>query len=337
MIRVIFSLFFLSQVISAQRAVGKVFDDSGTPIQNVNVFIDGTTFATQSDANGKFSLNYKVFSTKTMIVSCVGFKTQYISDYNQNQDLIIALQTDIVELDEISINFDQFSRARKLKFFKTEFLGKSANGRNCSIQNEKDISFYYDKNARTLQAFANRPIVVINKNLAYKVNINLIGFEAKFYRENLKSSEMYRCYFEVLTHFESLSNTDEFKKRRAKALNGSKVNFFRDMAGNNWEKSKFKLFFNDFGLNPSYFFQVSNDGYQTNVELNQNVKSFKRKQKTTFNVVYNNRRKSQVTFDTQSFVIDIFGNNSQIEKIFFSGDMATRRVGDMLPIDFGIK
>jgi hypothetical protein len=109
------------------------------------------------------------------------------------------------------------------------------------------------------------------------------------------------------------------------------------MARNNWEKSKFKLFFNDFGLNPSYFFQVSNDGYQTNVELNQNVKSFKRKQKTTFNVVYNNRRKSQVTFDTQSFVIDIFGNNSQIEKIFFSGDMATRRVGDMLPIDFGIK
>ena len=321
----------------AQQSKGYVFDNDLKPIKNVNIFLDGTTFATQSDANGSFSINYKAFSSKTLIVSCVGFQTKYISDYNNNFDLQIVLKPEIIELNEVSINFDQFSRAQKLRFFKNEFLGKTANGRNCMIQNENDIFFFYDKNARSLQVFSNKPLVVINKNLGYKIHATLIGFEAKFYRTNINPSEMYRCYFEVNSHFEEIANSESIQKRRSKAFDGSHLNFFRNMSKNEWSKNKFMLLIGNYALNPPDFFELSNDGYVTTVDIKQDFKSFRRKSKPVFDVVYKNRKKSQVTFETQSFTIDIFGNNNQVENIIFSGDLSERRVGSMVPMDFGIK
>ena len=331
------ALSFICHLSFAQTTAGHVVDANNDAIPNVNIYLDGTTFVTQSASDGSFFLDYKILSSKNLVISYIGYRTKIESNYNNATDLRIVLQKETINLDEVTINFDQFSRAQKLNFFKNEFLGKTVNGRSCTIENENILYFFYDKNARTLQAFADKPLIIINKNLGYKINVDLIGFEAKFYRTNLNPSEMYRCYFEVLSHFEEVSKSDVILRRRQKTYLGSQLHFFRNMSINEWTKRKFMLYVGNYAINPPDFFKITNDGFITTVEVKQDFKSFRKRTLPVFDIQYNKRKKSTVVFETNTFTIDIFGVNSHVEKIIFTGDLAERRVGSMLPIDYGIK
>lgn len=332
-----FFVFLIVSVSFSQQAGGVIVDENNVPVQNVNVYLDGTTFVSQTDTNGNFALNFNIMSNRMLVISCIGYHTQYLSDYNNRQDLRIQLKKAVIELNEVNISFDGFSRKQKLKLFRSEFLGRTANGRNCLIENEDQIYFAYNRALRKLQVFANAPLIVVNKNLGYRIFIDLIGFEATFYRNNINPAEMYRCTYSVLSHFEETSTAEKFLKRRLKTYSGSQLQFFRNMVNHVWNKNNFMLFFGDYPAKSDDFFDVASDNNLSTVVIKNQPTSFRKKIIASFDVLFNNKKQSIINFEIPLFTIDHFGNNSHIENIVFSGHLAEQKVGGMLPMNFGLQ
>lgn len=55
-----------------------------------------------------------------------------------------------------------------------------------------------------------------------------------------------------------------------------------------------------------------------------------------FNVLFKKKQQSKIIFETNVFYVDKFGNNSNTEQIYFVGAMSEQKVGDMLPLNYGI-
>ena len=54
-----------------------------------------------------------------------------------------------------------------------------------------------------------------------------------------------------------------------------------------------------------------------------------------FNLLFH-KKQSKIIFETDTFFVDKFGNNSNIENIIFSGYMSNSKVADMVPLNYGI-
>ncbi len=80
---------------------GTITDESGQPLPGANILEKGTTNGTQSDFDGKFSLNV-TDQNAVLVISYLGFSTNEIS-INGETNLSITLQEDSAKLDEIII------------------------------------------------------------------------------------------------------------------------------------------------------------------------------------------------------------------------------------------
>jgi len=56
-----------------------------------------------------------------------------------------------------------------------------------------------------------------------------------------------------------------------------------------------------------------------------------------FNLLFQKKQQSKIIFETDTFFLDKFGNNSNIENIIFSGYMSNQKVADMVPLNYGIE
>ncbi|NJM79110.1 MAG: hypothetical protein HC854_04740 [Flavobacterium sp.] len=52
--------------------------------------------------------------------------------------------------------------------------------------------------------------------------------------------------------------------------------------------------------------------------------------------MYNKTQFSKIIFFTPKFTIDAFGLFSDYDKIYFSGDITNKKIGDMLPSNYGL-
>ena len=95
--------FFLliGSTIQAQTVTGTVTEESTLPLPGVNVLVKGTTNGTQTDFDGKYTLN-NVPSDATIVFSYVGFKTQEIAAGGQST-IDVTLIEDASTLDEVVI------------------------------------------------------------------------------------------------------------------------------------------------------------------------------------------------------------------------------------------
>ncbi len=81
------------------KITGAILDVSGQPLPGANIIEKGTANGTQSDFDGKFSLDLSS-GNATIIVSFIGFTTQEV-DVNNQTNLTITLLEDTESLDEI--------------------------------------------------------------------------------------------------------------------------------------------------------------------------------------------------------------------------------------------
>ena len=80
---------------------GTITDDNGQPLPGANIIEKGTVNGTQSDFNGKFSINLSS-ENATIVVSYLGFVTKEI-DVNKQSIITIVLQEDSAKLDEVVV------------------------------------------------------------------------------------------------------------------------------------------------------------------------------------------------------------------------------------------
>ncbi|MBP6759420.1 MAG: carboxypeptidase-like regulatory domain-containing protein [Flavobacterium sp.] len=72
-------LFSFFTVFSQNVLKGKIFDKDNIPLDGVNIYFDGTTFSTISDANGNFTIKYEPNANTILVISSMGYQTQYLT------------------------------------------------------------------------------------------------------------------------------------------------------------------------------------------------------------------------------------------------------------------
>jgi hypothetical protein len=329
----VFSLNSVAQIIN-----GAVFNENKIPLPNVNIYFDGTTIATISDINGKFTLDCISKGNNILVISCIGYQTMYLSVFDYKKELNVSMSLLPNLLKEVVINRkDKFTRKEKLQLFRKLFLGNTSNASNTLIKNEDDIYFKYDYKNHILSALSDKPLVIINPFLGYKINYELATFEVKFDRLSIKAHDAIKCFYQGFSRFEETNNSNEILIQREKAFRGSQIHFFRDLSNNILSKGKFLIYNTDkLPVNQNSCFKINNeDGDLIKVEiLPQKTQELSKKVFASFDIEYDESEQSKIIFETNSFTIDRYGNNSNIENIIFYGKITEKKVGDMLPFNY---
>lgn len=333
----LFFVLFLSNSF-AQAIKGKVLDENKRPLPGANIYFDGTTIATIADKDGLFYLPISSKINSILAISFIGYQTQFLKDYDVNQDIIIVLKESVNLLNEVVLKKDRFTRKQKLKLFREQFLGQTVVGRKAIIENEDDLYFEYNEITNTFKAFSDNPLRINNALLGYKITYELVDFEVKFTTTSISSFDVYRSYYLGLSRYEEVQTNAKILKQREKCYQGSHLHFFRNLVKNKWDKDNFLLFVGKFQDNPDENFKVTTELNSSKVVVTKQEKSLVGKKFVAeFNLLFKKKQQSRIIFETDVFYVDQFGNNSNIEDIMFSGYIANLKVGDMLPMNYGIE
>jgi len=338
LVKLLFLVVIFSSISFAQVVKGKIVDKKNQPLPGANIYFDGTSIATIADKDGVFQLQYGTKLNSILAVSFIGYQTQYIKDYDSGKELNIVLKEAINVLKEVVLKKNRFSRKQKLQLFREQFLGQTAVGRKAKIENEDDLYFDYDESTNTFKAYSDKPLIINNALLGYKINYELVDFEVKFLSTSINSSEVYRSYYLGLSRYEEIESNPKILKQRQKCYEGSQLQFFRNLANNLWDKDNFLLFVGKFQDNPNDYFKISGESNSKQVTIGKQDKPLVGKKFVAeFNLLYKKKRQSRIIFETDTFFVDQFGNNSNVEDIIFSGYIAQLKVADMVPLNYAIK
>lgn len=332
----------------AQTLQGIIVDrNDKTPIQGVSVFFDGTSLYTITDEQGRFSLPVKQKINTSLMVSHLSYQTQaFPYPYTDLPDSLM-MEEKAVTFKPIVVSMEIFGRKQKLNVFRRHFLGETLAGKSCRILNEDDIQLTYDVNDNILYATCDNPIIVYNTYLQYTVSYNLERFYTQYTRKTLNDAYMVRYHISGSSSFIDESPGDTtILKRRNRTYERSYASFFYDLVHGKINLNDTSSLFRAFGKNfkplkidqalpirdslnlhavyvslprDTQYDTVSRDGQKIYGQILATFKKYVR---------------SDITFFKPFFLLDDYGNFDNRSGIFFDGDMARQRIGDMLPRDF---
>ncbi|VXB86038.1 conserved hypothetical protein [Flavobacterium sp. 9AF] len=335
----LFFLLFTKSIYSQITIEGFVKDTNQIPLLGASIYIDGTTIGTTNDDKGYFLLTLSSTINSVVVISYFGFITQYIATEGTQKSINIVLTEEIKSLKEVIVQQCPFSRKRMLQFFKEQFLGTNKAGSDCEIENEDEIYFDYDSKNFVLKAYSDKPLLIRNNYLSYKITYQLVDFQCKFYKISLNTSDMLSSLYAGTSFFTAIENDKKFIKRRDASYFGSSLHFFRNLVAKKWGKDDFILFKGSLMTNPDEHFVISEDVnnpfYKVNV-VKQEKGLNKKGLVAEFNILYNNKEQSKISFFREAFFVDKFGLFSNYNDIFFSGDITKRKIGDLLPSNYGL-
>lgn len=345
-------VFMLSSIAIAQQVSGKIVDQSNQPLSGASIYYDGSTIGTLSREDGSFKIDYKNQSNLTLVVRYLGFEKFYLSNPNPQNSYKIVLIPEENRLDEVVLDASIFTRNEMLKAFKRDFLGETKAGKRAEILNEEDIRFYYDKEKKSLNAWAGKPLQIINKELGYKVEFDLVNFISNFNKVTLDKDYQKTNYFVGTSYFQSKSEiTKRIKRKRLKAYLGSSMHFFKSLCRGKLNEEQFQFFHKSFQVPFSKIFEVKKlkhqvqemqtfkNGYEIKIlgndfeNINKNYPVLQDKFQKKVAVLHKGDR-SDITFKTKVFYVDDFGNHTNINEILFDGEMSKGRMGGMLPVNY---
>ena len=216
--------------------------ESGTVIENANVFFSQTTMGTTTDERGYFSFKGVPKGKYELVISHVGFAPFHLMVEMEDQSkevLEIELVQQVVELPSLTIQADTTDWHQNFLLFKYFFLGNTENARQCTIKNPKDIFLYFDVEEGILYGHATKPILVENLALGYQLTFLLENFKAD--RKNKKILIAGRPFFEEL-----LPNNPKmlkvWKENRKKAYYGSFTHFIQNLYSGELSLDEFEIF-----------------------------------------------------------------------------------------------
>jgi hypothetical protein len=346
--------------LSAQTISGYVYDeDENKPLEGAFVYLDGTTLSASTDARGFFKIVTGQKYNASLVISFVGFETMRVQDpYKYGKPFKVLLRTDAVTLNEVVITKGgPFTRKQMLRAFREHFLGTSRAGSSCKIENEDDITLYFDLSANTLRAQALKPIRVVNKRLEYKANFDLMDFSVAYSTKTLDNLYMKGSFFAVSTFFTDISKKGSADKKRKDTYLGSSAHFMKTMAAKDWDKQEYRLFADKFQVDPNHYFAVSDsseykkvtlidipeDVKRLRAEIEANKAKFLRLKEdkprskygdVRFSILYKKKMQSSLSFNNGYVYIDKNGLFFPLNEITFSGYLGSLKAGDLLPANY---
>jgi hypothetical protein len=310
-----FALF--NQPCFGQVVSGYVLDATNhDTISYASVFFEGTFKGTNTDAHGYFTIDLAGKPFTPLTVSAIGYYTNAITEYSPARPVTVYLSPKVYAFKEVVVNAQGSKKQRKrdLRIFREVFLGTTPNALRCIILNENDVAFNIGSHSDTLRAFVYNPITVRNPNLGYTVTYYLDKFEF-----NRKTTDYYiKGVISFKEDLVNAGNRNQVEHRRYRAYNGSIPHFFKSLWNGNLE---------DFTVTDKNWneFQLTDS-----VSVNDSVTRLLNC-KTTF-YVRHNRMISKAIPINNKLTFDKYG--FYVPDIKWQGDMASRRIGDWLPVEY---
>lgn len=336
-LKITFWLIFLFTYTYSQNISGIVVDKNGEPLAGATVYLDGSSYGTTTNFEGFFKINIPSQISTSLIVSFVGYEKVYVNNLQFDKRYRIILNESVENLKEIVLTDNKFTRKQMLAVFRSQFLGETRGGRASKIENEDDIYFSYNNDTYILNAYADNPLVINNTYLGYKLYYDLALFDSKFTIFSINKEHVFSSIYAGTSRFVEVDNSPKKIKNREKAYKGSYLQLFRNMANNKWDKNTFLLYYGKFQDNPNSHFTIKDTlGFKQVTIKNQERGLHPKGFIAEFNLLYNKKEQSKIIFNTNNFYIDKFGLYSNFEEIYFSGALSEKKVGDLLPSNYGM-
>jgi len=316
----------ISQVVS-----GYIMDkNSRSRISFATIYINGTYVGTSTDKNGFFKLDISKKASMPLTVSALGYYSVTLSKYFTDSLNQIYLTPKVFELNEVVVTgkSDKERRKENLRRFRNDFLGTSPNSNNCQIINEDDIRFSFDPSTRIFKAFSVNPIIIINKNLGYKINYFLDKYEFYYpFRAQISGTIMGNYQF-VEDTLNDKNLIRRIEDRRKAAYLGSRMHFFRELWRNNLGSAGFEM----------------KDSLFIKIDYKKIVVESKREGDPDVSKFLNYNGKIYIGYHDNLYVTIIRINKDHIFfnkdgffdplGIVWEGEMSNQRIGDLLPFEY---
>lgn len=252
-------------VLFSQTIKGTVVNDIDKPIENVNIYLDGTKTGTTSAADGTFSLTSR--NNNSLVFQKDNYETVIVNTsdvLNKKLKVVLIKAKEIEEV--VIIPFTETAYKNYIKYFLDSFIGSDQS--NVKIKNQRSLKFSYDKTNKILRVKAPQTLIIENKNLGYIIEYNLQDFVGDFENKTTR--------YTGTSFFKETKNTDKVKLNRMNAYDGSQVHFFRSVFANKVA---------DEGFIVNQITKFPNSKYPTEEEL-QRLKDFTEmfKSKGTLNI-----------------------------------------------------
>jgi hypothetical protein len=324
-----------------QTFKGTVYDRStDSTLSSAIIYISGTSVVTYSDINGNFNLDISKYSSMPITISMIGYYSVTLSEHSSNHVYNIYLYPKVKELNEIIVSAKKGRWEIYMRLFKREFLGETENAHECDILNINDIRFSYKSD--TLRAFALKPILLHNKALGYTITYYLDKFN--YIRKRGTNGNLIET-FHLLGNYLfkddllTLNESDKRKveERRKSTYLGSRMHFFRLLYfGNVKQAGEYNIWLSG-NTDKSELFSI---GSKTPINYGSLVIS-----KDSISGYLKNEGQLDVIFGTKYSFLHLRADSAYFEKngyydpieIVFSGDMASKRIGDLLPFEYLLK
>ena len=325
----IFFIFLLIPLLlqGQEMISGKVLSaKDSTALEGVSVYFDGTSLGTVTNRTGEFHISNEKSGVAPLVISFLGFKNAIlnISEESEKQ-LTIFLDEKEEMLQEVVLEVDPWSRKKKLRIFREEFLGSSPAAADCKIINEEVIQLYYSPSKQVLSAEISEPLEIKNKHLGYHITYDLSLFRVGFLDPPGSFGGRKMVLIEGTSFFEELneSTRSSHEKNRKLEYNGSSLHFMRSLASKQLHENRFRILDESLEVDPYKFFDIKKDNGLIKVQLLTDK----------LIILYHDIEYSAL--ETKgSFAIDRLGNHTPPLAAIFSGKIALGRVADMLPLDY---
>ncbi|SDG61402.1 DUF5686 and carboxypeptidase regulatory-like domain-containing protein [Psychroflexus sediminis] len=130
--------FLFFSVFAQAQITGKVTDTEKRPLQNVNVYVEGTFTGTTTNASGEFKLNIELAKSQVLIFKFLGFETERRTLEKNETYLEVQLSEKVTSLDDVVITSSEDpayaiirnaiaqrkENLAKIKEFKADFYSK---------------------------------------------------------------------------------------------------------------------------------------------------------------------------------------------------------------------
>ncbi|MGF1669499.1 MAG: carboxypeptidase-like regulatory domain-containing protein [Balneolaceae bacterium] len=242
----VFLIYFASGHVennSWKTIEGFVFESgSHYALEDVNVYLSGTSEGTTTGADGSFSFQTRLSGNFTLVFSYVGYKTKSIA-ITLNEQLRtytyhVQLKRDRIELNSIKVVTSNDKWLRNLNEFEEQLVGRSDNARHTYIENPWVLEFERDQSNR-LFAKTTSPLSIVNRALGYKINLDLVEFE--WAEIDFRFMYLGRLRFEPISVFDA-SVQERWEKRRKNTYTGSFEHFLQSLYHSRLRSDGFTVF-----------------------------------------------------------------------------------------------
>jgi len=202
--------------------------ETGDPIPGVQVFYSGTMIGDASDNDGVFSLKYPPVASIDIGVTMLGYKyLKYHLDLESYDasPIDFQLEPEVLGLGAITVTDQRdkeweknIERLKKVLFSTTKF------GKSCRLINPEVITAAYEHSKKILIASSERPVVIENHALGYRVTVYGLSLESHGDAYQWRGS----LQFELLDPKED-KNAKNWAKHRREAHLGSFQHLLRSL------------------------------------------------------------------------------------------------------------